>query len=407
MSFWKKLFSGGSKPTLSPAPKASQSAGSLELPPEFDGKMSYRDMFRTRTPEQLHAMCRALPVERLNLNRPGISSEMGRAVTQIFAVSTYMATKEVPPEFGDILFPRLVGQISKYNGADLHLEIVRFSQRFRHPTSGRRATQGSYSCINCPEGFTFLACLASADICLFASLNNIALETNLRPDFMAALEAAQQIPASQMHEIGGDDAIKSLKQEMEASAPAAPQQSQKSAISTPSKSDYWNCPKCGGLLQKGVGAMFAETIGVATCGGCGAKFSQSDVYGGKYDVEERTVDPAYKFRIIGSTAFWGNGHQITFNNEYTSVERNWLLDGKLYPVSSTLTKAELRELVEGNFLQRFQVELRSSQQFNLPKPKESNGYNLAIIKLFLSYAVRNNVAFAEAIRIYETRMADG
>ena len=401
MSFWKKLFSGGSKPTLSPAPKASQSAGSLELPPEFDGKMSYRDMFRTRTPEQLHAMCRALPVERLNLNRPGISSEMGRAVTQIFAVSTYMATKEVPPEFGDILFPRLVGQISKYNGADLHLELCDLVRDFAIQLAAGGRHREATRVLTVLKDSLFWRAWPQADICLFASLNNIALETNLRPDFMAALEAAQQIPASQMHEIGGDDAIKSLKQEMEASAPAAPQQSQKSAISTPSKSDYWNCPKCGGLLQKGVGAMFAETIGVATCGGCGAKFSQSDVYGGKYDVEERTVDPAYKFRIIGSTAFWGNGHQITFNNEYTSVERNWLLDGKLYPVSSTLTKAELRELVEGNFPAAFQVELRSSQQFNLPKPKESNGYNLAIIKLFLSYAVRNNVAFAEAIRIYE------
>lgn len=151
--------------------------------------------------------------------------------------------------------------------------------------------------------------------------------------------------------------------------------------------------------------MFAQTIGAATCGGCGAKFSQSDVYGGKYDVEERTVDPVYKFRIIGSTAMWGDGHQATFNNEYTSVELRWLLDGTLFPVSSTMTKAECRELVEGNFPAAFQIALRSSQQFNLPKPEESNGYTLAIIKLHLSYAVRNNVAFPEAQRIYKTTMA--
>ena len=236
-------------------------------------------------------MCRALPVERLNLNRPGISSEMGRAVTQIFAVSTYMATKEVPPEFGDILFPRLVGQISKYNGADLHLELCDLVRDFAIQLAAGGRHREATRVLTVLKDSLFWRAWPQADICLFASLNNIALETNLRPDFMAALEAAQQIPASQMHEIGGDDAIKSLKQEMEASAPAAPQQSQKSAISTPSKSDYWNCPKCGGLLQKGVGAMFAETIGVATCGGCGAKFSQSDVYGGKYDVEERTVLP--------------------------------------------------------------------------------------------------------------------
>jgi len=171
-----------------------------------------------------------------------------------------------------------------------------------------------------------------------------------------------------------------------------------------SKSNYWKCPKCGGILQKGAGAMFAETIGVATCGGCGAKFSQSDVYGGKYDVEEKTVDPKFRFRIIGSTAFWGDGNQATFNNEYSSVELEWLLDGNLFPISSQMTKAECRELVEGNFPAAFQIVSRSSQQFNLPKPEESNGYTLAIIKLHLSYAVRNNVAFAEAQRIYKTIM---
>jgi ankyrin repeat protein len=170
------------------------------------------------------------------------------------------------------------------------------------------------------------------------------------------------------------------------------------------KSDYWKCPKCGGILQKGVGRMFAETIGIATCGGCGAKFNQSDVYGGKYDVEERTAEPVYKFRIIGSTAMWGQGHQITFNNEYTSTELSWLLDGTLFPVSSTMTEAECRELVEGNFPAAFQIALRSSQQFNLPKPEASDGYTLAITKLHLSYAVRNNVALAEAVRIFKTTM---
>jgi rRNA maturation protein Nop10 len=61
------------------------------------------------------------------------------------------------------------------------------------------------------------------------------------------------------------------------------------------KSDYWKCPKCGGVLRKGVGAVFAATIGTATCGGCGAKFSQSDVYGGKYDV---FIDPLSEMKPL-------------------------------------------------------------------------------------------------------------
>jgi hypothetical protein len=171
-----------------------------------------------------------------------------------------------------------------------------------------------------------------------------------------------------------------------------------------SKSEYWKCPRCGGILQKGAGAMFAQVIGTATCAGCGTKFSQSDIYGGKYDVEERLVEPVFKFRIIGSTAFWGDKHQATFNDEYTSVELEWLLDGTLLPVRSTMTKTECRELVEGNFPAAFQIALRSSQRLHLPKPEESKGYTLAIIKLHLSYAVRNNVSFPEAQRIYKTAM---
>jgi hypothetical protein len=219
-------------------------------------------------------------------------------------------------------------------------------------------------------------------------------ETKLRSDHEAALKVAEQIPASQVDEVLGDG-IKDLKRAAASTPTQAP---------GTSKSDYWKCPKCGGVLQKGAGAMFAQTIGVATCGGCGATFSQSDVYGGKYDVEERTVDSVSKFRIIGSTAFWGDGHQITFNDEYTAVELTWLLNGILYPVSSSLSQAECRELVEGNFPAAFDIKLRSSRQSNLPKPEKSDGYSLAITKLYLSYAVRNNVAFHEAIRIFKSTM---
>jgi transcription elongation factor Elf1 len=52
-------------------------------------------------------------------------------------------------------------------------------------------------------------------------------------------------------------------------------------------SDYWKCPKCGAILKKGLAGVisrYASVSGTATCGECGAKFSQQDVYDGKYDV---------------------------------------------------------------------------------------------------------------------------
>lgn len=69
------------------------------------------------------------------------------------------------------------------------------------------------------------------------------------------------------------------------------------------KVDYkhWQCPKCGGVLEKGVGRRFKKVIGSATCGGCGAKFSPEDVYGGKYDVEIVDLGPPIKIIQVG----WG------------------------------------------------------------------------------------------------------
>ena len=133
------------------------SSSTLELPAEFDGKMSYRDMFRSLPAERARAICRSLPVEALNLNRPGISREMGRAITQVFAVSTYMETKEVPSEFGDIVFPRLVGKIEEYTGSDLHLQLCDLVRDFAiHLAAGGREREANSSVAN-PQGFTFLA----------------------------------------------------------------------------------------------------------------------------------------------------------------------------------------------------------------------------------------------------------
>jgi transcription elongation factor Elf1 len=53
-------------------------------------------------------------------------------------------------------------------------------------------------------------------------------------------------------------------------------------------SDLCKCPQCGTALQKGMAGMFGpstSSVGAATCGNCEAKFEQSDVYRGKYDID--------------------------------------------------------------------------------------------------------------------------
>jgi hypothetical protein len=53
------------------------------------------------------------------------------------------------------------------------------------------------------------------------------------------------------------------------------------------RSEYWKCPKCGGILKKGFGNLpvGVKIVGTAKCGGCGAELNQADVYAGKFDVQ--------------------------------------------------------------------------------------------------------------------------
>jgi hypothetical protein len=235
--FWKRLFGGKSVPGASAAksaqqqrpvtsrastvkspvttvsPKAPSLRESLQLPPEFDRHMSYRDMFRTLPPERLRAMCNALPVEYLDLNRPGrpgIAVEMGRAITQVFAVSIYMATKEVPAEYGDLLFPRLVAKICEYSGADLHLELCDLVRDFAIHLASVDRNREALDVLNVLRGSLFWHTFSQGDLLIYGCLHNIAQETNARSDIVAALSAAKRIPASQL-----DGTISHMIQNME------------------------------------------------------------------------------------------------------------------------------------------------------------------------------------------------
>jgi len=162
-------------------------------------------------------MCRALPVELLDLNRPGrpgIAREMGRAITQIFAVSIYMATKEVPSEFGDIVFPRLISKIEEYNGPELHLELCDLVRDFGIYLGAGGRHRDSLRVLRVLKSSLFWHTFSQGNLLIFTELHNIAIETNTRQDYLAAIAAAEQVPASQTEQVR--DAIEDLKKRMQA-----------------------------------------------------------------------------------------------------------------------------------------------------------------------------------------------
>jgi len=86
------------------------------------------------------------------------------------------------------------------------------------------------------------------------------------------------------------------------SSPAIQESSAKATTITSCR--LWKCPSCGEVLEKGAlgkvvhpGEPASRIVGTATCGKCGAKYSQSDVYGGRYD-----YDPAAKEQSGGQQA---------------------------------------------------------------------------------------------------------
>ena len=158
---------------------------------------------------------------------------MGAAITQVFAVSIYMATEEVPREFGDIVFPRLVRQITKYEGADLHIELCDLVRDFAiHLTSSKRYKDAA-RVLNILKGSLFWVAFPQGNACLFVAMSNIAIESRLRSDYEAALKVAEQIPASQVDEVLREG-IKSFKQKFGALAPAAESPLTSDRVSPPS-----------------------------------------------------------------------------------------------------------------------------------------------------------------------------
>ncbi|MGQ9731387.1 MAG: hypothetical protein ACUVX8_08940 [Candidatus Zipacnadales bacterium] len=80
----------------------------------------------------------------------------------------------------------------------------------------------------------------------------------------------------------------------------------------------WKCPNCGELLEKtGLGTLWmpsdplSKVAGTATCGRCGSEFSQSEVYGGRFDVQPAATvgQPADQAKQVSVVVFVTRSHQ--------------------------------------------------------------------------------------------------
>ena len=113
------------------------------------------------------------------------------------------------------------------------------------------------------------------------------------------------------------------------------------------------------------------------------------------------------FQVVENRVFWGSGHNAVFNDQYTPIEVDWLLGGALFPVGTTLTGAECNTLLNGNLPAALQIVLFSNKKFNRHQTSEESHKDalcLIVSKLYLSFAVRNNVPFLEAERAFTDAM---
>jgi hypothetical protein len=98
-----------------------------------------------------------------------------------------------------------------------------------------------------------------------------------------------------------------------------------------SDSEYWQCPKCTGILEKGFQGA-AAVIGTATCSHCGAQYSQMEVYDGKWDVEVLDFTPPGRIKKIGY-GFQGLERQDR-SLDISSIREEFDRQNRMSPASS-------------------------------------------------------------------------
>jgi len=92
--------------------------------------------------------------------------------------------------------------------------------------------------------------------------------------------------------IQGGVALTFLVMAVTLAVPGAAEQQNADKWGTITTCRLWKCPGCGTVLEKGAlgklvqpGQPASRIVGTATCGKCGARYTQSDVYGGRYDYD--------------------------------------------------------------------------------------------------------------------------
>jgi hypothetical protein len=99
------------------------------------------------------------------------------------------------------VFPRLIAKIEEYNGTDLHLQLCDLVRDFAINLVAGDRPREAVRVMRVLKGSLFWRTWSQGDLCMAGALNNIALETNTRQDYLAALAAWEQVPGSQVDQV--------------------------------------------------------------------------------------------------------------------------------------------------------------------------------------------------------------
>jgi hypothetical protein len=218
MSFWSKLFGPKESPKVGPEPPQSAPLnGGLELPKELGpdtGTVHLNAVFAEHTRDDLLAMCRAMPIEWLDFCRPGSSDLMNRTVSVSLLMVRYLAAKDKPQEYGDVLIPRFTAQLERYDPETIHPQLaVQLEQLGGELAAGGRKNDALRCFLFLSKTLFGRAVAPRVSEYILAMRCNIALESKTREDVDAAVQLFSSLAPSQREQSSLAIAkLKSLRQ---------------------------------------------------------------------------------------------------------------------------------------------------------------------------------------------------
>jgi len=203
----KPVASVGAGSSASPAVEPKSTAivdaahAGLELPKELgpdSGKVHLNAVFADYARDQLLAMCQAMPIEKLDFRRPASSDLMNRAVSVSLLMVRYLAAKDKPQEYGDVLIPRFLAQLERHSPESIHQQVAVILEQFGGELSSGGREREALRCFTVlsktPFGKTVAPRVSGY---VFALHYNIALKSKRREDIEVAMQAFDSLPPSE------------------------------------------------------------------------------------------------------------------------------------------------------------------------------------------------------------------